>query len=319
LEQQHGYLIRRRNELPIPALRMFWDVLPALLDIARQRPRPDVLLCYQTINSGFIGVIAQSLLGIPAIVSIRGNREYRLRSSWPERWLAPGIYRRAQRIIVQSPRISVDFHEQLEVAGHMALSEQIEEKVVVIPNGIELPTGPRANGSKVVYIGRLIQDKGVADLLHALGQLPGTEALIVGDGPDRSRLEELAANLPVTFVGQVMPSQVVDFLQQARLLVLPSHMGDGIPNVILEAMAWGVPVVATNTAGIPDLVHHGESGFLFAPGDVTQLAAYIRQLLSDDALRERMAQRGLEIVTEYSWEWIVPRIEHILRQVSGAV
>jgi glycosyltransferase involved in cell wall biosynthesis len=319
LEYQDGYRIRRRNELPIPAFRMLWDTFPALLDIARQRPRPEVLLCYQTINSGFVGVIAQALLGIPAVVSIRGNREYRADSSWPERRFAPGIYRRARRIIVQSARISADFHEQLAAAGYAALSEQVEEKVVVIPNGIELPTGARANGSKVVFVGRLIQNKGVADFLEALKQLPGAEALIVGDGPDRPRLESLAAKLSVTFVRQVMPSQVIEYLRQARLLVLPSYLGDGIPNVILEAMACGVPVVATHTAGIPDLVQHGESGFLFAPGDVAQMAAHIQQLLSDDVLHQRMAQRGLEIAAEYSWEWIVPRIEHVLRQATGAI
>jgi glycosyltransferase involved in cell wall biosynthesis len=319
LEQQDGYLIRRRNELPIAAVRMLWDVLPALRDIARHSPRPEVLLCYQTFNSGLIGAVAQAVLGIPAIVAIRGSQEYRLDQSLAHRSLVPPIYRQVRQIIVQSARIENDLHEQLEAGGQTSLSKQIAKKVVVIPNGIDLNHNPRSTGTKIVYVGRLIQEKGVADLLQAVRHLPGTETLIVGDGPDRCRLESLAAGTPVTFVGQVKPTRVVDFLRQARLLVLPSHIGDGLPNVILEAMACGVPAVATHTAGIPDLVRHGETGFLFAPEDIQQMTHCMRQLLDDDALWQRMAQRSRERVREYSWEEITPRVEQVLQQVRRMV
>ncbi len=314
LEEQDGYAIRRRDELPIAGVRMFWDLLPALLDIMRHKQRPEVLLCYQTFNSGFIGAIAQTVLGIPAVVSIRGSQEYRLRDSLRNRLLVPSIYRHVRHIIVQSSRIRKDLYEQLNAGGQAALSQKIENKVAVIPNGIDVVTRRQSEGRKIVYVGRLIREKGVADLLQALKSLPGTETLIVGDGPDRQRLEGLAAGMPVTFVGQVQPTQVSEFMQQARLLVLPSHIGDGLPNVILEAMACGVPVVATNTAGIPDLVRHGETGFLFAPGHIEQLVIYIQQLLTDDLLWQRLAKRSVDAVCEYSWELIAPQIEQLLQQ-----
>jgi glycosyltransferase involved in cell wall biosynthesis len=312
---QDGYLIRRRNEFPVPGLRMVWDTFPALWNIAHHRPRPQVLLCYQTLNSGLIGVIAQSLLGIPAIVSVRGNREYRLRSSAINRLLVPGIYRRVQYLIVQSPGMLDDLHARLRLAGRVALSDELQNKVRVVPNGVSVLPDGRADGTKVVYVGRLIRNKGVADLILAMRQLPDAQVLVVGDGPDRGRLESLAQGMPVTFVGQVMPSAVINYLRQARVLVLPSHLGDGLPNVILEAMACGVPVVATRIAGIPDLVRHGETGFLFEPGDVQQMATYIGRILEDDTLWRRLGARGLEVVQSYAWDVVLPQVEQLLLSV----
>jgi glycosyltransferase involved in cell wall biosynthesis len=314
-EWQDGYMICRRDELPMPRLRMAWDTFPALADIARQRPQ--VLLCYQTLNSGLIGVVAQSLLGIPAVVSIRGNREYRLQGSISSRLLVPAIYRRARCLVVQSPRILDDLHEQLGLAGQAGLSRQLQNKIKVIPNGVRPSCGVEPVGSQVLYVGRLIRDKGVADLLLALKQIPEAEALIVGDGPDRERLESLAQGMRVTFTGRVMPSAIPDYMKQARILVLPSHRGDGLPNVILEAMACGVPVVATRTAGIPDLVQHEQTGFLFEPGDIHQMSSYIGCLLQDEQAWKDMSQRSLQQVLSYSWSAVVPQIEELLMSYAS--
>lgn len=311
-QRQDGYLIRRRNELPVPGLRMVWDTIPALCHIASHRPRLQVLLCYQTLNSGLIGVIAQSLFGIPAVLSVRGNREYRLHDSMTNRLLVPAIYRRARYLVVQSSRILDDLHTQLRSAGQTTLSDQLQHKTAVIPNGIRVPSSVRSSGAKILYVGRLIKDKGVADLVLAMKHLPGAEALIVGDGPERERLESLAEGMPVTFVGQVMPSAVADHLEQARALVLPSYQGDGLPNVILEAMASGAPVIATHTAGIPDLVRHEETGFLFEPGDIQQMVFYVDRVLRDDDLWRSLGERGLETARAYSWDVITPRIEQLL-------
>jgi glycosyltransferase involved in cell wall biosynthesis len=257
-------------------------------------------------------VTAQSLLGIPAVVSIRGDDEYRLRLSAINRLLVPGIYRRARYLIAQSPHVLDDLHAQFRLAGQATLSEQLQRKIKVISNGIYTSFGIRSSGDKVIYVGRLIRKKGIADLLLAMRQLPDVEVLIVGDGPDRPRLESLAQGMSVTFTGQVMPSSVRDYLQQARVLVLPSYLGDGLPNAILEAMACGVPVVATRTAGIPDLVQHGETGFLFKTGDIQQLAYYMERLLGDDRLWRSFGDRSVQAVQSYSWDLVVPQIERLL-------
>ncbi len=317
LERIDGYTICRRNEIPVPGLRVMWDTFPAVWQIARCRPRPDVLLCYQTLNSGLIGVVAQSLLNIPMVLSVRGNKEYRLQQSTFQRWVVPPIFERAQWVVVQSERIRADMVAQFQVAGQTKLVDKLPLKTVVIPNGIKLPKVERSRGHKIIYVGRLIRNKGVADLVTGVKYLGGAELLVVGDGPDRPRLEQMAAGLPVTFVGQVTPAAVFDFLQQARVLVLPSHLGDGFPNVILEAMACGVPVVATATAGIPDLVRHQETGYLYEVGNIEQMVTYIGQILTDDYLWQRFAECSLKVVRSYSWDEIVPQVECLFSPLSG--
>jgi glycosyltransferase involved in cell wall biosynthesis len=314
-EKQDGYLIRRRDELPVRGLRIVWDNFPAVWQIAQLRSRLQVLLCYQTMNSGLIGVIAQALLGIPAIISVRGNKEYRLQISPIYRVIIPLIYRQAQHLIVQSPRMQEDLHTQLKMMGHTSLSNRLRDKVQVIPNGVRAPFRHRSSGVKVLYVGRLIKDKGIADLLRAMRALPGVETLIVGDGPEREQLETLAVGMPVTFTGQVAPSAVFDYLQQARVLVLPSYRGDGLPNVILEAMTLGVPVVATRIAAIPDIVEDAETGYLFEPGDIQQMITCVDRILSDDDLWERFSRRSIHAVRAYTWEVITPQIERLLLDV----
>jgi glycogen(starch) synthase len=122
--------------------------------------------------------------------------------------------------------------------------------------------------------------------------------------------------MPVTFAGQVMPSSVVHYLQQARLLVMPSYRGDGLPNVILEAMACGVPVVATDTAGIPDCVRDGETGLLFHPGDVEQMATHIDRVFTDNGLWRQLGTCSLKAVESNSWELIAPQIEEVLAEAT---
>ena len=314
LQQQDGYWIRRRRELPLPVLRMVWDMFPALWDIQRHRPRIEALLCYQTLNSGFIGAIAQSLFGIPAVVSIRGNTEYRLRLNRANRLLVPGVYKRIQHLIVQSPGILKDLRAQFEEAEKSHLYDEISHKVSVIPNGLTLPESGRTVGSKIVYVGRLIKGKGVADLILALRQLPGTETMIVGDGPHRPELESLAQGSLIEFIGRVAPSRVPDYLKQARLLVLPSRLGDGLPNVILEAMSHGVPVVTTNTAGMPDVVKHEQTGLLYEPGDIHELTRCIGRVIHDDQLWQRLGENSLEASKSYSWDVVAPQMERVLQE-----
>jgi glycosyltransferase involved in cell wall biosynthesis len=116
-----------------------------------------------------------------------------------------------------------------------------------------------------------------------------------------------------------MPSEVQDQLLQARVLVLPSQLGDGVPNAILEAMACGVPVIATRTAGIPDVVQHEDTGFLFEPGQREQMAHYLNRLLDDDKLWQRMSENSLSAIQSYSWGVVAPRVERALLQVISAV
>lgn len=313
-EVQDGYLIRRHDELPIAGLRMIWDIVPLVWQLARHNPQVDVLLCYQILNSGLIGMLAQALLGIPMVLSVRGSKAYRLRDSRFQHLVVPPILSRARRVVVQSKHILEDMLEQFQLAGENKLAESVLRKTVVIPNGISLENARRSQGRKVIFVGRLIKDKGVADLINSMKELPEYELIIVGDGPEREHLESISRGMAVTFTGLVMPSQVKEYLQQARILVLPSH-SESFPNVIMEAMACGVPVVATRTGGIPSLVHHSETGYLFEIGDIEKMVSYIKCLMENDTLWKELSDQSLRSIQSFAWENITPQIEQLLLEV----
>jgi glycosyltransferase involved in cell wall biosynthesis len=151
-------------------------------------------------------------------------------------------------------------------------------------------------------VGRLSAEKGVADLLRAMQQIPEMRLVIAGDGPDRSELEHLARSLElanVDFVGQVGAEERDSLIGRSRFTVMPSHAYETLGKTILESYAQGCAVVASDTGSRRELVHQGETGLLYRCGDVNQLAQSIRALASDPELAERMGRTGREWVRDH--------------------
>jgi len=154
-------------------------------------------------------------------------------------------------------------------------------------------------GCKLLYVGRLAATKGLPILLESLVVLkktfPDLVLTVVGDGSDKillqNMVEELKLQQAVEFVGYQSQTKVREYIQHTDIFVLPSF-AEGIPVVLMEAMAAGVPVVSTRIAGISELVEHGVSGYLVPPGDVTSLASAITTLLVNDQLRTAFGVAG---------------------------
>jgi glycosyltransferase involved in cell wall biosynthesis len=126
----------------------------------------------------------------------------------------------------------------------------------------------------------------------------------VGDGPERTRLENLAVELKIAAVikwhGWLSRSKLLDAYQSADLLVNPS-LYEGMPNVVLEAMACGLPVIASKVSGNDALVRHGETGFLFSLQEADGLISALQRMFDPD-LRRRMGARGRDrVIAEFSW------------------
>jgi glycosyltransferase involved in cell wall biosynthesis len=200
------------------------------------------------------------------------------------------------------------------------------DKVHVVRCGLpfdRLPDrAPRTSNAKtIVCVGRLSPEKGQAGLLEAFAKLrashPGLRLRLIGDGPNRSALEALAGRLglidSVTFVGRLPEEQTLEEIAQSDLLVLPSFM-EGLPIVLIEAMALGVPVVASRVAGIPELVEDCATGLLFLPSDWSDLASKIERLLVDDALRSSITERAPAKVRS---EFDTRRSAKLLSQLFG--
>ena len=163
-------------------------------------------------------------------------------------------------------------------------------------------TKPRdVYGKRIVFVGRLDAVKGVPLLLDAFDNIraahPEACLTIIGDGPDRSALEARASAMgsTVSFLGYQPQEEISAALEQADMLVLPSF-AEGLPVVLMEAMASRVPVIASQVAGVPELVEEGISGFVVPPGDVETLTDRLNLLLSDPGLCQEMGESGRAVV-----------------------
>jgi glycosyltransferase involved in cell wall biosynthesis len=173
----------------------------------------------------------------------------------------------------------------------------------------------------VLAVGRLSREKAHLDLIQAFKRLRETNAdsslklVIVGDGPERARLEAAAESFKerVVFTGQL--SDVQPFYALADVFVLPSH-SEGSPNVLLEAMAANVPIVATAVGGVPEMVADNESALLVPPNEPPSLAAAISSLLTDKDRAQRLATNAANLVdTQYDPEHYVRALVKIYREV----
>jgi glycosyltransferase involved in cell wall biosynthesis len=177
-----------------------------------------------------------------------------------------------------------------------------------IPNGVDtsffmparsLPASPR-----LLFIGRLDHMKGVDVLLRCLASLRLKNIMppcdILGTGPLKETLQTMAADLQianqVNFPGAI--HEVLPYLQRASCFVFPSR-SEGMPNVLLEAMACALPVIATSVGGIPDIIQHDRNGLLIPSDDVEALTSALLRMLSDNDLAARLGNQGRRDAEEY--------------------
>lgn len=224
------------------------------------------------------------------------------------------VHHAAERVIVPSPSVARVAQDRAKVPP---------EKIVVIPNAIELAeftpspvplTDPRPY--PIGFLGRFDPVKMIPDLVRAGGQLSGLVHLhLFGDGPERESIARtirvLGFDRLVTMHGAVKGPQ--EALSRIGMLVLPS-ISEGMPMVLIEAMAAGVPVVGRDVPGVRDLIVDGQTGVLVKGLGVGELAEGIRSLIEDVALRRRVIEGGRRLVEErYTW----PRVMTEYRQVLG--
>src|SRR5438552_12230178 len=177
------------------------------------------------------------------------------------------------------------------------------KKIDVLAHFQKLPgegSPPNADAPGL-YFGWLSAEKGVADLVRAMERTRDIPLVIAGDGPERPALPSLAQELKlpnVEFVGHQNGNDLDKLISASRFTVLPSRAYETLGKTILESYAWGRAVVATDLGSRRELVQEGETGLLFRPGDVGQLASAIRFLADRPELAARMGLNGRDFVRE---------------------
>lgn len=299
--------------------------LPAVLKELREHIRErqiDTVVSFLVHANVIAAMASRKLPGVRWIQSIQTTQPT---PRW--HWWAQRIAQfAAEKVVVPSPSVA-------EVAESWA--DVPAEKIVVIPNAIDLrprngtgcqPVAADDHGRvapatrRVGFIGRLDPVKRVPDLVAAVAKLPAEYTLgIWGDGGHRRAVEQAVAkhrlNGRVTLHGAIASPQQA--LGQMDVLVLPSE-AEGFGLVLIEAMAAGVPVVATNVPGIRNVVTPEQTGLLVPPGDPDALAAGIERMLTDTKLRERVIVNGRdEVEAKYTWDRVLPQYRQLFNPCSG--
>jgi glycosyltransferase involved in cell wall biosynthesis len=211
------------------------------------------------------------------------------------------------------------------MAGRMAAAGVFPDRLRWVPHFVEpAPERGVEAATAVVFAGRLSPEKGVDTLLEAVGRLPADVRLdVAGDGPDRARLDRLAAHLGdgrVRFLGRVDAETVDALISDAAAVVVPSRWYENQPMVVLEAFARGVPVVASDLGGTPELVRHGSDGFLVPPDDPASLAAALRALVDDPARARAMGKAARErALTDFAPDVHLARLDEVYAEAARAV
>jgi glycosyltransferase involved in cell wall biosynthesis len=285
------FVALRHVRRPISPWRDLLGLLELLVLLRRERPH---ILHASSSKAGVLGRVAAWLAGVPIrIFTVHGwafSAHEGSRSS---------VYLWADRLVRPLTTVTVCVAERERVAG-IAAGTCRAQNTVVIHNGVDAGAAPEAvhanpGPPRIVSVGRLQAPKDALTLVRALARLPkgSFEAVLVGAGPDRPLVEAEVRRLGLERAVELAGARhdVPEILAGADLFVL-SSASEGLPMTILEAMAAGLPVVASDVGGVPEAVVDGETGLLVPPGDPASLAAAIERLLEDASLRRRLGQAG---------------------------
>ncbi|MGZ8285195.1 MAG: glycosyltransferase [Allosphingosinicella sp.] len=275
--------------------------------LARERPR---LIHAHFGTDGLIALPLAERLGIPLVTTLHGydvsRRTLPLLMSGRLSWARYALLRR--RLFDRGAlflAVSDAVRERAIALGYPA------GRTVTLYNGVDLdyftPADDAPEPGLVLHVGRLVKKKGTGLLLGALPALPGARVVVVGDGPEKRRLEDCARRLGVRervdFLGELPRDEVRRWMRRAYLLAAPSLMArdgdsEGLPTVVCEAAASGLPVVASTHSGMGEAVVDGETGFVVPEGDGPALASRLADLLGRPVQRQRMASAARRLAED---------------------
>lgn len=288
-------------------------VSPASLAALARRlltDRPEILYTL-TVVPNIWGRVFGRIARVPVVVS--GYRNLLPRQH--ERWL----WRLSDKIICNA-----------EILKRVMVSKFLvdPERIAVVPNAVDTdffkPKQDESRKSKtVLFMGRLVAEKDPLNLLEgfrlAAREVPDATLDIVGNGPLKPKIEERIRDYYLESRIRLLPAtaDVRPAFSKASVFTLPSA-SEASPNVVIEAMAMGLPVVGTRVGGIPELIENGRTGILVNPGDPRGLADALTSLLTSNDRGSEMGQAGRKrVLAHHSLEYMVSRTEEVLLEAAG--
>jgi glycosyltransferase involved in cell wall biosynthesis len=281
-----------------------------------KKNRPDLIHAHWVLPNGFIGARLSKTIGVPLVVSLHGSDMYLARKKKMFGSFARWVLKRANAVTACSP----DLQEQA-----MQLSNR---DVILTEYGVDVnlfSPGEEPQQGRVLAVGRLVHKKGFVELLHAFARIfkyyKNSTIEIIGDGPLLEPLREKALQLGladrVQLPGAAQHSDLPALYRRAEIVAVPSITDlagnrDGLPNVLLEALASGCAVIASDIPGIRNVIKDHEDGLLVRSGDIDSLSSAMIELFRDPALRERLGGAARQrAANELSWDVKCKQLENV--------
>lgn len=314
--EQGFYVHRIRvSKVPFMGIISFWTKTT----FAITKIRPDIIHS-QTLTNGMPGLMAKIILKKPFIAWGRGLDVYQT-----------GLFTRPLlRLVMHNADAIIALSEDMK----KEMQRTYNRNIFMIPNGVDSERFRDISrdmmrhklqkdvGEKlIIFIGRFRPEKGVQYLIDAMyiirKKTQLTRLILVGEGPEEANLRELAQKLNlqscIDFIGKIPIENVPCYLAASDVFVLPS-LSEGMPNVVLEAMAAGLPIVATKVGGLPEIIKNGENGFLVEPKNAEQISEKVSLILMDSRLRETLSRNNRENSKNFNWDNIAQKLEGIYKK-----
>lgn len=286
--------------LPVFLLSMF-------LRCVREIPKADIIHANWSVN-GFICALANMLVRRPLVLTLRGTDITKSETSKIYNFLLRFAMRFSRVITVVSDAMYQRLRSQYP---------KLDQKITFVPNGVEnellkIPVRKIKSTQdcfQILVIANLIKLKNVPVIIKAISNLNERlkiKLTVIGDGPEKGSLEKLSLELGVDeyveFAGLVDPKDIASYLKQADSLVLTS-LSEGKPNVVLEAFASGLPVIASNIDGVKEMIGNNENGLLYDSGNDEMLTAKLMQLFDDEGLYMKYSENGKRYILQNKLLW----------------
>lgn len=289
-----------------------------------QKEKYNLSHSFFTVPCGLISLVHYWLYDLPYVVSLRGSDVpgYSDRFGFVYQWLSPlfgYIWQKAAAVVSNS-----------EGLRELALKTRPQQAIDIIYNGIDVvefrPETSRRPVDKFILTpgaSRVTARKGLNYLIEAVAQLapqyPQLQLRIMGDGNERENLEALVKQLKleksVEFLGRVPHEKVLPYYQEASAFVLPS-LNEGMSNAMLEALATGLPLIATDCGGSKELITEGENGLFIRMADAKDIAEKIERLLRDAELVKKMGAHSRARAEELSWKKVAKKYYDVYQKIE---
>jgi glycosyltransferase involved in cell wall biosynthesis len=324
-----GNAVRRVSRTPLYALKLACFTVSALLGVLVRRA--DVVNAHWLIPQGFVAVLAKALTGTKVVVTVHGGDVFSLNGALMRR-VKRFVLRCADAVVVNSGATRDACRELYDGRDYDVIPMGVDtDRFIPGSRSPEVARRYELDDFTVLFVGRLTADKGVIDLLRALKGLKaagaGFTALVIGDGDEAPALQKYVVDndlqREVHFPGWLDTDDLPSYYRTADVFVGPSVVGDtgwreALGLVFVEALATGLPVIATDTGGIGEVVQDGVTGFLVDQRSPEQILDKLQLLRGDPQLRERLGRTGRTLVEErFAWRAVGDRYEAVLATLGA--